>query len=46
MYIQFHTYPWSDGDPIAKSYHNKRKKHGLVSTYELNKKIKITAPNV
>ena len=46
MYVQFHTYPWTDGDPIAKSCHNKRKKHGLVSTYELNKNIKFTTPNV
>ena len=26
MYVQFHTYPWTDADPIAKSCHNKRKK--------------------
>ena len=44
MYIHFHTHLWTDGDPIALSCLNKRKKkkkQGLVSTYELHKKIRI-----
>ena len=44
MYIHFHTHLWTDGDPIALSCLNKikkKKKQGLVSTYELHKKIRI-----
>ena len=32
--------------PLRKAATTKEKKHGLVSTYELNKNIKFTTPNV
>ena len=41
MYVQFHTHLWTDEDSITLSCHIKRKKHGLLSTYDLHNKIKI-----